>query len=287
ACDSHGYTKDEFMNMSMRELSLSPPELAEARRNQLAEKGEATFEGVHLCKDGSVIPVERHSNVIKLGNKRYILTVAHDTTERKKTEEEIKQSLARLQRAIEQAINTMALITELRDPYTAGHQHRVSQLSLAIAQEMNLPDYQVEGIRIASLVHDIGKMHVPAEILSKPGKLTALEFEMIKAHCQVGYDILKTIDFPWPIAQIVLQHHERINGSGYPAGLTGEKALLEAKIMAVADVVEAMSSHRPYRPALGADKALEEIEKNKGILYDPDVVDTCVRLFAEKGFRLD
>jgi HD-GYP domain-containing protein (c-di-GMP phosphodiesterase class II) len=150
---------------------------------------------------------------------------------------------------------------------------------------MKLPPDKIEGIRIASLIHDIGKIGIPAEILSKPDRLSEIEYSLIKDHSQMGYDILKSIDFPWPIAQIVLQHQERLNGSGYPQGLKGDDILLEAKIIAVADVIEAMSSHRPYRPALGIDQALEEISKNKGILYDPEVVDTCLMLFKEKQFK--
>jgi putative nucleotidyltransferase with HDIG domain len=188
---------------------------------------------------------------------------------------------------MEGTINTIAKIVETRDPYTAGHQQNVSKLATSIAQEMKLPQDKIEGIRIASLVHDIGKISLPAEILSKPSKLTEIEYSLIKDHPQIGYDILKPIEFPWPVAQIILQHHERMDGSGYPRGLKTDEILLEARIMGVADVVEAMSSHRPYRPALGIDKALEEIFKNKSILYDPEVVDICLKLFREKGFKFE
>jgi len=188
---------------------------------------------------------------------------------------------------LDATIETMSKIVEAKDPYTAGHQQRVSQLSTAIAKELNLPPDKIEGIRIASLIHDIGKIGLPAEILSKPSKLTDIEFNLIKGHSQIGYDILKSIDFSYPVAQIVLQHHERLDGSGYPNNLKDDEILLEAKIIGVADVVEAMSSHRPYRPALGIDAALEEIIKNKGILYDPEVVDVCLKLFKEKGFKFE
>jgi putative nucleotidyltransferase with HDIG domain len=177
-------------------------------------------------------------------------------------------------------------IIEAKDPYISGHQQRVSQLATAMAKELNLSQDKVEGIRVASLIHDIGKIGLPTEILSKPTKLTDTEFNLIKEHSQKGYDILKSIDFAYPVDQIVLQHHEKINGTGYPNKIKGDKILLEAKIIGVADVVEAMSSHRPYRPALGIDRALEEILKNKGILYDPAVVDACLKLFKEKGFKL-
>lgn len=177
----------------------------------------------------------------------------------------------------------MAATVELRDPYTAGHQRRVAGLASAIAKQMSLSDEQSEVIRLAGLVHDLGKINVPSDILSKPGRLSEAEFSLVKAHAQAGYDILKEIEFPWPIAKIVHQHHERINGSGYPRGIEGESIRLEARILAVADVVEAMISHRPYRPALGVDRALEEISKNRGESYDPEVVDACLAFFAESG----
>jgi len=181
----------------------------------------------------------------------------------------------------------MAFAVESRDPYTAGHQRRVADLAHAIGSEMGLSEERLVGIRMGGIIHDLGKISVPAEILSKPSRLNEHEFGMIKLHPQVGYDILKKIDFPWPIAQMVYQHHERMDGSGYPQGLSGKKILLEARILAVADVVEAMASHRPYRPALGIDKALEEILKNKNVFYDPEVVDACLKLFKEKGFEFN
>ncbi|GAF99392.1 unnamed protein product, partial [marine sediment metagenome] len=191
----------------------------------------------------------------------------------------------KLKKTMDATIDTMSKIIEAKDPYTSGHQQRVCQLAVPLAQEMKLSEDKVEGIRIASLIHDIGKISIPTEILSKPIKLTDIEFSLIKDHSLTGYDILRSIDFSYPIAQIVLQHHERLNGTGYPQGLKGDKIILEARIIGVADVVEAMSSHRPYRPALGIDAALEEIFKNKGILYDPEVVDVCLKLFKEKGFE--
>jgi PAS domain S-box-containing protein len=198
-----------------------------------------------------------------------------------------KQAEARVRKSLDGTIQTLSKISETRDPYTAGHQDRVSQLAIRIARGLHLKPIQIEGIKIASLIHDIGKIGIPSEILTKPSKLSEIEFSLIKGHSQIGYDILKDIDFPYPIAQIVLQHHERINGSGYPNHLKGPDIILEAKVLSVADVVEAMSSHRPYRAALGIDAALEEITKNKGILYDPEIVDVCVKLFKEKGFKFE
>ena len=176
-------------------------------------------------------------------------------------------------------------MVEVRDPYTAGHQRRVADLSGAMAREMGLAPDRIDGIQLAGLIHDLGKISVPAEILSKPSRLTELEFRLIKIHPQAGYDILQDSAFPWPIARMVLEHHERMDGSGYPRNLKGEEIIMEARILAVADVVEAMSSHRPYRPALGVEAALEEIEKNRGTLYDNTVADACVKLFRDKGYH--
>jgi len=188
---------------------------------------------------------------------------------------------------LEETVNALASAVEMRDSYTAGHQRRVAQLACAVARETDLPDDQIEAIYMAGLIHDIGKISVPADILLKPSRLSEMEMNLIKTHPQVSFDILKDIEFPWPVAHIVLQHHERMDGSGYPHGLSGEDILLEARILAIADVVEAMASHRPYRPALGIDKALDEISKNKGILYDSAVVNACTKILAEQGFDLD
>jgi len=200
---------------------------------------------------------------------------------------DLQQNYQKTKRAMDATIETMSKIVEAKDPYTAGHQQRVSQLATVIAKELNFSEDKIEGIRIASLIHDIGKIGLPTEILSKPTKLSDIEFSLIKEHPQIGYNILKSIDFYYPVAKIVLQHHERLDGSGYPNHLKGDKIFLEAKIIGIADVVEAMSSHRPYRPALGVDKALEEISQNRGILYDPKVVDICLNLFKEKGFKFE
>ncbi|MFA6189213.1 MAG: PAS domain S-box protein [Sulfuricurvum sp.] len=189
-----------------------------------------------------------------------------------------------LRQSLEQSIQTIAAIVEARDPYTAGHQRRVGELATAIAQEMGLSEEQIQGIHFAAIIHDLGKIHVPAEILSKPGKLNEIELMLIHTHPQGGYDILKNIQFPWPIADIILQHHEKLDGSGYPKGLKGDQIRLEAKIISVADVVEAMSSHRPYRPGIGIEITLDEIRRGRGSEYDPSVVDACLKLFAEKRF---
>jgi putative two-component system response regulator len=200
--------------------------------------------------------------------------------------EDLKRAHHRLQCTLKQAVGALASTVEMKDPYTAGHQRRVAHLASAIARELGLSSEMIYAIRMAGLVHDIGKISVPSEILTRPSKQPVLEMNLTRHHVESGYQILKGIEFDWPIAQIELQHHERMNGSGYPQGLSGDDILLEARIIAVADVVEAMSSHRPYRAALGIDKALEEISQNRGTLYDPEVVDACLRLFTEKGYEL-
>ncbi|MGB5158345.1 HD-GYP domain-containing protein [Desulfobacterium sp. N47] len=209
-------------------------------------------------------------------------------SESRRYRENLEQLVAvrteKLQDTLDGLIKVVAGIVESKDPYTAGHQRKVAELACAIACEMDFATDQVKGILMAGTVHDLGKVAVPSEILSKPGRLSNIEFAIIKEHPQVGYDILKGIDFPWPVAMMVLQHHERMDGSGYPCGLKGNEILPEARILMVADVMEAMASHRPYRPLIGIDIALEEIAKNKGILYEPDVVDACINLFSKKNF---
>ncbi|MEA3471491.1 MAG: HD-GYP domain-containing protein, partial [Thermodesulfobacteriota bacterium] len=215
----------------------------------------------------------------------HVVVASHDMTKRMQAENSMKQSLSELQGALEKTVDCLISAFEMRDPYTTGHQRRVAQLTRAIAQEMDFTADEIQCIHLASLVHDIGKIHIPIEILSKPTKLTDTEFGIIKMHSQVGYEILKKADFPWPIDKIIFQHHERLNGQGYPQGLKKDEIILEAQILAVADVVEAMSSHRPYRPALGIEIAIEEILANKGILYNAEVVDICVDLFRNKNFE--
>jgi len=201
--------------------------------------------------------------------------------------ESVKRKHSELYKTIEGVIQVVSKVVGSRDPYTASHQRRVAELARAIAREIGLTDWQVTGIYVTGLLHDVGKVSVPSEILSKPGKIDTSEFNIIKNHCRVGYDILQKIDFPWPVTRVVLQHHERLNGSGYPEGLSGDDIILEARILGVADVVEAMSSHRPYRPSLGLDCALEEIKQGSGILYDSGVVAACLKLLGENeiGFN--
>ncbi len=203
------------------------------------------------------------------------------SSEQRRTEEELRSSLQKLRRVLSQTVNALASSLEKRDPYTAGHQQRVARLAHAVALEMGLPEEQAEGIRIAGILHDIGKISVPTGILTKPGRLSVNEFNLIKEHPQVGYDILKDIEFDPPVATSIIQHHERLDGSGYPSGMAAGDIIMEARILAVTDVVEAMASHRPYRPSLGVDRALAEIAAHSGTLYDPDVVKACLTLFEQ------
>jgi HD-GYP domain-containing protein (c-di-GMP phosphodiesterase class II) len=257
-----------------------------------SERGEISklqvFQLEMIRKDGSNVWTEVKASFIRDENQRPvgIIGVNRDITERRKAVEELKQTLESLRKAVGATIQVMVSAVEMRDPYTAGHQLRAANLACAIAMEMGLPQDKIEGLRMAGSIHDIGKLSIPAEILSKPTKLTNIEFSLIKEHSLIGYEMLKDVESPWPLAQIVYQHHERMDGSGYPRNLKGDEILMEARIMAVADVVESMASHRPYRPALGIETALEEIEKNKGILYDNAVADACLRLFREKGYQL-
>ena len=244
---------------------------------------------VLIARDGTEIPIDDSAAPIRdsKGNISGAVLIFHDTIERQWAEKKLRQSHVKLQKTVEGTVNTLISIIEMRDPCTTGHQRRVTQLACAIANEMGFPEEQIEGIRMAGLIHDIGKISVPVEILSKPSSLNRLEYGLIQAHPQVGYNVLKGIDFSWPLAQIVLQHHERLDGSGYPQGLSSEEIILETRILSVADVVEAMASYRPYRPALGIDKALEAISQNRGVLYDPEVADVCLKLFTEKGFEFE
>ena len=240
-----------------------------------------------IGKDGKAAIVEMRIAKIKWEGETAYLSSLRDITEHKQIQHDLQMSFEKSQRILEETVNSLASAFGKRDLYTAGHQQRVTKLAIAIAEEMGLSKEQIQGIRIAGLIHDIGKISVPAEILSKPSKLTTAEFEIVKEHPKIAYDIVKSIEFPWPVAEIIYQHHERLNGSGYPRGLISKEILQETKILIVADVVEAMSSHRPYRSARGMKITLEEIIKNRGILYDPHAADVCLMLIKEKGFKFE
>ena len=291
-----GYSVEEAMAKSMEEVfepssvDVAMKALAEELDMENMERKDMsrsrTLELEMRRNDGSIVPVEVKYNFLRGSDGRpaEIVAVARDISKRKEAELEIKQSTQRLIRAMEDTIQAMAMIVEMRDPYTAGHQRRVTQLACAIAQEIGLAPDQINGLRLASTIHDIGKVRVPAEILTNPDGLSDAEYSIIKMHPALGHEILKTIDLPWPIAEIIHQHHERMDGSGYPLGLSGKDIIIEARILAVADVVEAITSHRPYRPARGIDNALEEISQNRGKLYDPDVADACSKLLSQQKF---
>ena len=264
------------------ELKLEASGTADLGRTRILELEE-------YKKDGSIVWVENRLSFLRDKEKRPvgIIALSHEITDRKRAEKQLQDTLGSLRKAVGVAIQVMVSAVEARDPYTAGHQLRSADIARAIAAEIGLSPDRIDGIRIAGSVHDIGKLSIPAEILSKPTKLSVLEFSLIKEHVLSGYEILKNVESPWPLAQIVYQHHERMDGSGYPRHLKGEEILMDARILAVADVVEAMSSHRPYRPALGEDAALKEIENNRGTLYDTGAVDACLRVFRERGFQLE
>ena len=277
-------TRDDNLVMGFVLDQVTDPDGFLAKLGDVYTRSDSESHDVIEFKDGRVF--ERYSQPQKIGSRSVGRVWSfRDITESRRAEREIQESFARLRKALGGIIQAMSLTVEKRDPYTAGHQRRVADLARAIATEMDLPAERVNGIRLAGVIHDVGKISVPADILSKPGRLTEHEFGIIKDHPQVGYDILKGIEFPWPIADIVHQHHERMDGSGYPKALAGEQILLDSRIMAVSDVVEAMSSHRPYRPALGKEAALEEIAAKSGACYDPDVVSACLRVFRDKGFE--
>ncbi|MBI4834848.1 MAG: PAS domain S-box protein [Planctomycetes bacterium] len=256
------------------------------RKEVFEGKKAVQAEHIHFDGNGNEVIIEIYAFPLleENGKVKLMVEIHHDITKRKKAEEEVKRKLTQLHRSLEQTINSLALAGEVRDPYTAGHQRRVSELSCAIAREMNLSEMQINGIKLAGIIHDIGKIAIPSEILTKPSTLTETEYSMIKTHSMVGYDILKSIEFPWPIAQFVLQHHEKFNGTGYPQGLEGKDILLEAKILCLADSVDVMCTYRPYRPALSTKRALSEIRSQSGILYDPKVVKACLQVFRKKKF---
>jgi PAS domain S-box-containing protein/putative nucleotidyltransferase with HDIG domain len=288
ACERLGYKREELLQLTPADIdSPEYATLVRKRIETLRQRGHLFFETVHVRQDGTSVPTELNSRIITYTGKPVVLSIARDITKRKHAEQELHNSYQQMQEMLVTTVNALASTVEMKDQYTAGHQPRVTQLACAIAAEMGLPEEQIEGIRMAGLIHDIGKIMVPAEILNKPGPLAEIQYEMVKMHPRAAFDILKGIKFQWPVAEIVLQHHERMDGSGYPQGLSGEKILLEARILTVANVVEAMVSHRPYRAAYDIKEALAEISKNKGILYDPVVVDACLKLFAEKRFTFD
>ena len=283
-----GYPVDEMLKLPTR--SIIHPEdfemVMKYHKGRVAGKTvPSRYEFRGIKKDGSTIHLEVTASPLKIGNEIFgTRAYMWDITDRKKMEKELSDTLEVLRKTTGTIIEVIDKMLEMKDPFTAGHQRRAADLARTMAKELGLPTERIDGIRVAALIHDIGKISIPTEILNKPGPLNEKEFDIIKSHPKIAHEILKTIDFPWPVAETVFQHHERINGSGYPSGLADNEILFEAKIIGVADVVEAMNSPRPYRPAPGLNKALEEISKNSGVLYDPEVVSVCSRVF-KKGFK--
>ncbi len=289
-CRITDYSKDELYDTSPWKI-IYPNDRDKVKdidlRRKMGEDVPKAYDVRIVTRHGDIRYCEfAVTRIIYKGEEANLVSV-RNITDRKQMEDELQQSLVKLEKTIQNTLQAMAKIQEARDPYTTGHQLRVAALAQEIAKEMYLPEEWIRGIHVAALIHDIGKIYVPAEILSRPSKLTTSEFALVKTHPSVGHDILKTIEFPWPIADVVLQHHERLDGSGYPRGLRSGDILLEAQILAVADVVEAMSSHRPYRPAHSLETTLEEISKYKGRLYEPDVVDSCLWLITGKNFKFN
>lgn len=284
-----GYTKKELIGKNFAKVKLLsadqlPKALSLLARNSLGQR-TGPDEFILTRKDGSRTIVGISTFPVKMRGQTVILGTARDITDYKRTQDELRLSYDKMRDILHDTINALTFAVEKRDPYTAGHQQRVAVLADAIAQRLRLSDYQKEGLHVAALVHDVGKINVPAGILNKPTSLSDAEFALVRDHVVVGYDILRTIEFPWPVAEMVLQHHERLDGSGYPRGTKGDAIMLEAKILAVADVVESMMAHRPYRPALGKEKAITELLTNKKKYYEPDIVKICIKLLRDKRFR--
>ncbi len=286
-----GYDPEELQGKSFFDI-IHPADLNEVllKGSELSlSRAKTRADCRFRHRDGHYVWMELYVSAIAdpEGRVESIIVCSREISERKEAEQKQAETLQMYRKAMEGIICSMGIAIEKRDPYTSGHQQRVAGLAVAIAKEYGLQQEQTDGLRLAAEIHDIGKIAIPAEILNKPGELSALEFGIIKEHPATGYEILEGIEFPWPIATIVRQHHEKLDGSGYPAGLKGGEILIEAKILCVADVVEAMASHRPYRPALGVEEALGEILKQRGTLFDEEVVDACIRLFNEEKFNLE
>ena len=291
-CEVLEYTKEEILGKNW--IDNFVPERLKNKMNDILTKLRSNqtvayeyFEHPILTKSGEEKIISWSNTILKDERDEFqgILSSGEDVTIKSRVERELQENYQKLQQIMEDTVYTMAKVVEKKDPYSAGHQKRVSQIATAIAKEMKLPKNKIEGLRVASLVHDIGKIGMPIEILSKPSGLTELGYDLMTEHPMTGYNILKEIDFPWPVAEIVLQHHEKINGSGYPNGLKGDNILIEARILCVADVIEAMSSYRAYRSSHTIKEVLKELNRNKGTLYDPMVVDACKELFKYKGAK--
>lgn len=276
--EMHGYSREEFMALTLQEVDVpDSAALIDERVRHIAERGHDSFEVAHFRKDGSILPLDVNSRLALWDGRTVLLSVATDITERKNVEQSLLDTNSRLESMVYAVAGAMGRVVEVRDPYTRGHETRTADFAKLLATEMGLSAEEIAGVEMAALVHDIGKLSVPSDILNKPGVLSANEMALIREHPTTGHDILRDIPFPWPVADAVLQHHERLDGSGYPRGLQGDEISLCARILAVADVIEAMASHRPYRPALGANAAVAEVLSHPE-QYDEEVLAACVRL---------
>ena len=286
----HGYaSQDELVGTDPLTLFVErdrPAAVETIRRLLSGEVNRISHTLTALRKDGSTVELGINSARASYRGRPAIIAMMQDISEKKHAEEQIVHYVAQLEAAFMSTVKVATTLGEMRDPYTAGHERRVAEIAVAIGAEIGFDPRRQEGLRVAGYLHDVGKITIPSEILAKPGKLSPIEFKLIQGHARASYDVLKDVEFPWPVAQVALQHHERMDGSGYPQGLKGDAILLEARIMAVADVVEAMSSHRPYRAGLGIDKALAEVERGRGSPYDATIADACLRLFREKGYAI-
>ena len=286
AADFYGYSIEKLRTMRVQEITALSSEEFGDRMQQVRLRGQKQFFSKNRMADGSLRDVEVFTNAIEIGGKELFFSIIQDISEKKAAEQKIRDYVKQLEDAMNSTLRAVAKVVELHDPYTSGHDCRVGIIAADIAREMGWSEEKCQTMQLVGLVHDIGKMSIPNEILTKPGKLTAIEFELVKTHAENGYQILLDVEFPLPIARIIREHHERMDGSGYPQGLKGEDTLPESRILAVADVLEAMASDRPYRATLGVEAAISEIETHRGILFDPEVVDAMHRLFREKGYHL-
>lgn len=284
ALDAYGYSREELLSLNFADLGgQSTGEVLE--QTKPAESKPVLYQTIHSRKNGSKFLVEIGCAVAEHNNKKMLVCIISDITQKKKNERIIVNTVQKLKKTLNETIHSLSLAVEKRDPYTAGHQQRVARIAEIICRRMHLTENVVESVRTAAILHDIGKIVIPAEILAKPTKLTDIEMSLIQTHSETGYEIIKDIPFDKNVALAVLQHHERINGSGYPKGLKEEEIILEAKILAVADTIEAMASHRSYRSSLGIHQAISELIENKGILYDPEVVDICWEMYQNGLFQ--
>ncbi len=289
AAEIFGYQFGELVGREIKMLVIDedwPDFDREIRRVVAGEIPVGNLDFRARRQDGREILINAQGTLAHRRGQPILVGVLQDVTDQRRAEQEAIDHVKQLESAFMHTVEVATTLSEMRDPYTAGHERRVAAIAAAIGAELHFDEHRQQGLQVAGLLHDIGKIIVPSEILSKPGRLNAVEYALVQGHPQASYDVLKNVEFPWPVAQVALQHHERCDGSGYPQGLKGEAIVFEARVMAVADVIEAMASHRPYRPGLGIDTALAEIERGRGSAYDPVVVDACLKLFREKGYQL-